>query len=243
MSEMSSSIKNNAIGLTLFALVTAGIVGFVQMITQDKIAYNIKEAKAKALFEIVPKSDHNNSILEDTLLLGTTEAEDQFDMRFLGPIRDGASAHYARQDGELVAIVLPAVAPDGYTTDIDLIVGIYPSGELAGVRVVSHKETPGLGDKIELAKSNWIKEFDNKSLLQPEPEKWKVKKDGGEFDQFTGATITPRAVVNAVNRALQFFDKHKSVLLAHPAPIVKQPTVKQSIAEQPIELTEVNHGN
>jgi len=107
---------------------------------------------------------------------------------------------------------LPTVAPDGYSGDIKLIVGINLDGTIAGVRALSHKETPGLGDKVDLRKSNWILNFNGRSLLQPSIEQWAVKKDGGTFDQFTGATITPRAVVKSVKKALLFFQQQRDVI-------------------------------
>jgi len=111
-------------------------------------------------------------------------------------------------------VILQAIAPDGYSGAIHLLVGIHADGRVAGVRVIGHRETPGLGDKIELAKSPWIRSFEGKSLTNPAADGWAVKKDRGEFDQFAGATITPRAVVGAVHRALQYFDAHKAELLA-----------------------------
>jgi len=123
-------------------------------------------------------------------------------------------AYIAIKDGRPSAVILQAIAPDGYSGAIHLLVGIHADGRVAGVRVIGHRETPGLGDKIELAKSPWIRSFDGKSLTNPAADGWAVKKDRGEFDQFAGATITPRAVVGAVHRALQYFDAHKAELLA-----------------------------
>jgi electron transport complex protein RnfG len=114
----------------------------------------------------------------------------------------------ARKYGWPVAVVLAPVAPDGYNGTIRLLVAIKMDGTLAGVRVIQHRETPGLGDAIEAERSDWILGFDGKSLNDPVQEKWKVKRDGGDFDQFTGATITPRAVVKAVNKALLYFRLH-----------------------------------
>ena len=114
-------------------------------------------------------------------------------------------------------MILPVVAPEGYSGRIDLLVGIYADGSVAGVRAVSHRETPGLGDKVEIGKSQWVLEFNGKSLSMPVPENWAVKKDGGNFDQFTGATITPRAVVKAVYQSLEYFADHRSILLQLPA--------------------------
>ena len=114
-------------------------------------------------------------------------------------------------------MLLRAVAPDGYSGSIQLLVAVLADGSLAGVRVLAHKETPGLGDKIELKKSPWIQSFTGKSLQNPDEAGWGVKKDKGQFDQFAGATITPRAVVKAVHHALQYFDAHRGELLGQNA--------------------------
>ena len=113
-----------------------------------------------------------------------------------------------------VAVVLALIAPDGYGGPIKLLVGINADGSLAGVRVVNHHETPGLGDAIDTRRSNWILGFTGRSLGDPSPAQWAVRKDGGVFDQFTGATITPRAVVKAVKRALVYFEAHRDTLFA-----------------------------
>lgn len=208
MKELFASIRRNAIGLAIFAVVTAGAIAVTQVMTADRIAYNIKAAEARALNQILPASSYDNDLLNDTM-----DIDSRFNQQLLGPLADNALIYRARNNGSVSAVILPAIAPDGYTTNIDLIVGINRDGSLAGVRVVAHRETPGLGDKIDTRKSDWILSFANKSLNNPMSEQWAVKKDGGDFDQFTGATITPRAVVRAVKRALMFFDMHKDLLL------------------------------
>lgn len=208
MKELFASIQRNAIGLAIFAVVTAGAIAVTQVMTADRIAYNIKAAEARALNQILPASSYDNELLNDTLAV-----DSRFNQQLLGPLSDSALIYRARNNGQISAVILPAVAPDGYTTNIDLIVGIKRDGTLAGVRVVAHRETPGLGDKIDARKSDWILDFDNKSLNNPKPDGWAVKKDGGQFDEFTGATITPRAVVLAVKRALTFFEMHQDLLL------------------------------
>lgn len=216
MNELLLSIRNNAVGLALFAMVTAGAIAVAQVGTQQRIEQNIRQAEAKALNDIVPRDQYDNDLLSDTLAL-----DDQFNRQLLGPISDDAVIHLARREGKVHTAIIPAVAPDGYTTQISLIVGVRADGSLAGVRVIEHKETPGLGDKVDLKKSGWILGFNGKSLLNPQQDGWNVKKDGGEFDQFTGATITPRAVVRAVKNALTFFQQHKQQIirqrLAEPA--------------------------
>src|SRR5690606_16593793 len=118
-----------------------------------------------------------------------------------------------RKGGQITGFILPAVAPEGYSGDIRMIIGIDVDGRIAGVRVTSHAETPGLGDKVELRKHPWILSLNDRSLGDPASEQWAVKKDGGVFDQFTGATITPRAVVSKVRDTLQFYREHRAELL------------------------------
>jgi len=208
MKELLSSIRQNAVGLAIFATVTAGAIAVAQVLTADRIAENIRAAESRALNELIPASSYDNDLLNDTLSI-----DSRFNQQLLGPLPDNAQIYRARTNGDVSAIILPVVAPDGYTTSIDLIVGIHRDGTLAGVRVVAHRETPGLGDKIEARKSDWIQSFAGRSLNNPQPDQWGVKKDGGAFDQFTGATITPRAVVRSVKRALMFFDMHRNLLL------------------------------
>ena len=213
MHELISSIRRNAVGLAIFATVTAGAIATAQLLTAERIKQNIRMAESRALNQLVPTNSYDNDLLNDTLTV-----DSRFNQQLLGPLPENALIYRARNDGEVSAVILPAVAPDGYTTSIDLIVGVNRDGTLAGVRVVAHRETPGLGDKIEARKSDWITSFTGKSLQNPVAEQWAVRKDGGEFDQFTGATITPRAVVRAVKRALLFFDMHRDLLLNGRAP-------------------------
>lgn len=198
------SVVRNSIILGVFAMVTVGLIAFTQQGTAGRIAESQRQAQMSALTEILPHAEHDNDLLEDTFLVD--------DQKYLHLPRP-AQAYRGRENGEVAAVILPVVAPDGYSGRIDLLVGIRANGEVAGVRVLSHRETPGLGDKIERAKSDWILTFNGKSLSMPVPENWAVKKDGGTFDSFTGATITPRAVVNAVYSALQYFEENRAQLL------------------------------
>ena len=187
----------NSLLLAIFALVTALILAATYNSTADRIAAAERLNAQKALLQIVPLSRHNNDLLTDI------SAIDESHWQALG-LKNGGDIHLAKQDGKTVAIIIPAIAPDGYSGDIKMIVGVNVDGSIAGVRILSHTETPGLGDKIDLKKSDWITFFDGKSLTNPVESNWAVKKDGGEFDQLTGATITPRAVINQIKRALQF---------------------------------------
>ena len=194
-----------AIVLALFAVVGTGMVAATYEGTKDRIAANERQALLDSLFTIVPQDRLDNDIVTDNLTVT--------DQKMLGTPKP-VTVYRARKDGKPVAAVLAPVAPDGYSGNIRLLVGINHDGSLAGVRVIAHKETPGLGDPIEEQKSDWILGFDGKSLAEPEESGWAVKKDGGIFDQFTGATITPRAVVNEVHRSLQYFNAHRDELFA-----------------------------
>lgn len=190
--------------LGLFAVVGTGLVALTYDNTAERIAENERQALLRNLHQIIPPESHDNDIYSDILqvrdpLLGTNQ-----------PV----VVYRARQSKEPVAVVIASIAPDGYGGEIKLLVGINYDGTLAGVRVVSHKETPGLGDAIEAERSDWILSFKGRSLGDPEAKRWKVKKDGGAFDQFSGATITPRAVVQAVANTLRYYQNHREALFA-----------------------------
>lgn len=216
------SIAQNAISLSLFAIVTAGIIAVTQGTTQARIEHNIKLAQTKALNEIIAPDSYDNSLVEDTLHIEDPQ---------LLPGSGSGDAYIARRNGKAFAVILPVIAADGYTGNIYSIVGILADGSIAGVRVLSHQETPGLGDKVEIRKSNWIEQFIGKSLTDPLPEQWSVKKEGGDFDQLTGATITPRAVVKSVYAALQYFQAHRERLLAPLDVIPQEPAAARQTTE------------
>ncbi|ROR35052.1 electron transport complex subunit RsxG [Inmirania thermothiophila] len=194
-----------ALVLAGFALVGTGLVAATYGLTRERIAQVERENLLRTLGALVPPEWYDNDLAGDTLqvrdraLLGTDE-----------PV----TVYRARRGGAPVAVVLTPVAPDGYGGPIRLMVAIRVDGTLAGVRVLAHKETPGLGDRIEVEKSDWIHAFRGRSLRDPDPAHWKVRKDGGVFDQFTGATITPRAVVKAVRKALEYYEAHRNELFA-----------------------------
>jgi len=198
------SISKNSLILSIFALLTAALIAFTQLSTKSFVDKNIQHALEKALFELIPAATHDNEMLEDKILLPQGILSN----------RKKRFAYFAFKNKQPLAIVLPATAPDGYGGEIQLIVGIYFNGEIAGVRVVPpHNETPGLGDAIETKKSNWILNFNHKSLSNTPEKNWQVKKDGGDFEQMTGATITPRTIVKAVYKSLIYFDENKEQLL------------------------------
>ena len=207
---LTQAIRRSAIGLGIFAVFTAGIIAVTQTLTADLITANEREFEARALYELVPESLRDNDLLETAFVV---ELAGMSDTQLLRLNRE-ARWYQARMNGDVTAVILPFVAPEGYTEPIRLIAAIDISGTLLGVLVITHKETPGLGDQIETSKSDWIYSFNGESFDTIEPDQWQVKKDGGVFDSMTGATITPRAVVRAVARTLTFFDTNREVLLS-----------------------------
>jgi electron transport complex protein RnfG len=198
---------SNGLLLGVFAVLSGGLLALTHSATRERILANEREALLRTIHELVPPAWHDNDIFHDTLevvspaYLGTSEA---------------VTVYRARREGQPVAAVLTTVAPDGYSGNIKLLVAIRNDGVLAGVRAIRHRETPGLGDAIETARSDWILGFNGKSLTHPTDDHWKVKRDGGDFDQLTGATITSRAVVGAVYRTLHYFSLHRSEIFALP---------------------------
>ena len=192
-----------------FAAAGAALVGLTYSQTIDDIKYNEKLTLLRKLNNIVPADAYDNNLLLDTLTIPAST--------LLGT-KEGTLAYRARNGDKNVAVVFTSVAPNGYNGPINLLIGVYADGTLAGVRVVKHRETPGLGDAVTISHSDWILDFNKRSLSNPEQRKWKVKRDGGVFDQFTGATITPRAVVNAVHDALVYFDNNQTRLFSPTEP-------------------------
>ena len=205
------SMGKNSLLLAVFALLTALILASTNKLTETPIAEAERIAAQKALLQIVPLERHNNDLLVDT-----QEIPKQY-WSLLG-LDNGGNIHIARYNNQPVAAIIPTVSSEGYSGDISMIVGINFDGTIAGVRVVEHRETPGLGDKVDLRKSDWILSFNGKSLSNPQLSGWNVKKDQGVFDQFTGATITPRAVIHQIVRTLQYFNEDSERLLIASQP-------------------------
>jgi electron transport complex protein RnfG len=188
-----------------FALVAALLLGMADLVTRDVIQLRLEEDLKVKLEEVIPAELHDNDLLLDTVTLPSADAN-------LGA--NETIVYLAKKAGEVNGVCFKFVAPDGYAGAISLVMGIDKNGEILGVRVISHTETPGLGDKIEISKSKWILSFNGKSLENVGFEKWAVKKDNGIFDQFSGATITPRKVVLAIRRGLEFYKANQATLLA-----------------------------
>ncbi|MDE8602694.1 electron transport complex subunit RsxG [Marinomonas sp. RSW2] len=203
--ELFASIRRNSLGLGIFAVLTAGLIAITHQLTDHTIKDNILSAQISAFNEILPANLYDNDLTKDIALLPVDP--------LLGS-QESIKIHIARKNGDVTGIIFETIAPRGYNGNLNMLVAIDKNGVVTGSRVISHKETPGLGDKVDLKKSKWILSFANKSLANPPLKSWSVKKDGGSFDQFTGATITPRAVVRAVKNTLIYFEQNKDALLA-----------------------------
>ncbi|HRE55326.1 MAG TPA: electron transport complex subunit RsxG [Candidatus Competibacter sp.] len=205
MKTLARNMGIAALILTSFAIVGTGLVALAYTSTKDIIAQARQAALEASLNQLVPADRYDNRVVEDRIEVVAPD--------WLGTDQP-VTVYRARKNGQPVAVFATPFAPDGYSGPIQLLVGVYADGVLAGVRVLAHKETPGLGDGIDEKRSPWILAFADKSLENPRPEAWKVKKDGGAFDQFTGATITPRAVVKAARRFLEYVQTHRDQLFA-----------------------------
>ena len=197
--------SKTALTLIAFALVFTALLAYVFQITKTPIEKSEAVARLGLFRQIVPDNMHDNDILKDTLTIAPNV--------LLGN-KLPTIANRARIAGKPEAVILEAIAHDGYSGDIKLLIAIKYNGEISGVRVLTHKETPGLGDYIDIARGNWIKLFDHKLLTKDNDTSWNVKKDGGDYDYMAGATITARAIVKAVHKTLQYFEANKQTLFA-----------------------------
>ena len=191
-----------AVVMVLFSLVFTAVMAYIHLVTAADIEKSEAEMRRGLFSQILPAALYDNDLLTDVMeipaepLLGNTAP---------------AQIYRARLHQQPSALILEAIAHDGYSGDIKLLIAVKADGSLSGVRVLAHKETPGLGDYIEIARSKWIQQFDGKAA-DAAPATWAVKKDGGQFDYMVGATITPRAVVKAVHKALEYVNSHHDAL-------------------------------
>lgn len=198
-------ILRSGVMLGLIALLGTALLAGVNDLTKERIVEQEERRLRQQLHALIPPDFFNNNLLEDSI-----EIEDAEFFRHPAAV----TVYRARLDGKPVAALMAVTTPDGYNGDIRLLTGIKVDGSLLGVRVVAHRETPGLGDPIEVEKSNWVLGFNGKSLYNPDADGWTVKRDGGQFDQFTGATISPRAVVKTVHDTLRYFEASQQTLFA-----------------------------
>ncbi|PRJ57203.1 electron transport complex subunit RsxG [Haemophilus influenzae] len=186
--------------LGFIALLCTAISAGIFFLTKDKIDAVIAAQQRELLLQVIPQDYFNNNLLESAVIPQDKNLEGI------------QKIYFAKKDGNVSAYAYETTAPDGYSGDIRLLVGLDPKGEVLGVRVIEHHETPGLGDKIERRISNWILGFTNQPINEHNLSEWAVKKDGGKFDQFSGATITPRAVVNQTKRSALIMLNNRALL-------------------------------
>ncbi len=198
----SGTVTGSGWKLGMAGIIVIGLVTLAYHFTRDAIHKSEMQAMLLALNSIIPEDSHDNDLVHDSKVLPAVKT--------LG-LKKNALIYRARNNGQIFAVAFPVTAPDGYNGPINLLLAIDRQGKILGVRVVSHLETPGLGDRIESRRSNWADQFRGKSMENPPHERWKVKKDGGDFDQFTGATITPRKVVKAIHKALAYVDNNPDI--------------------------------
>ena len=195
----SRQILLSGLFLWLFAVIGTSIVAVTENLAREPIVENERRVLLRNLNALLPAQELDNDLATDTLMIEASE--------LLGT-KDQSLVYRARYQDSPVAAIFNSIATNGYSGKIHLLVGIYYDGQVAGVRAVKHNETPGLGDAIEIQKSDWVLGFDGKSLQNPSPDQWFVKRDKGVYDQFTGATITPRAVVKAVKNTLLYYQQN-----------------------------------
>ena len=200
-----TSARRCALGLTLVGSITVGVLAWIESLTAAPITAAKAAAEARLLQELVPPHFDTRILQSDRMALPQPEGLNQ---------SEGALGWRINKNDRVLLIVLPWTSSEGYGGDISGLIGLLPNGQITGVRVTEHRETPGLGDAIERRKSDWILWFTGRTLEKPGEEGWFVRKDGAGFDQITGATITPRAVVRAVYQALVYTEAHHQELFA-----------------------------
>lgn len=212
---MLTQMRRNGLILAAFALVAIILVMFAQWLTQDRIDEQQRNQLMETLNVLVPPTQHDNDLYADCSLVSAPQA---LGLSLPQPV------YRSRLNGIDNALVLQTTAPDGYSGNIHMLVAVDTQGTIQGVRVLSHRETPGLGDKIELRRDDWILSFDGERVREESDPRWEVRRNGGMFDAFAGATITSRAVVNAVERSVRYANQHRDALFAAPANCLQETT-------------------
>ena len=198
-------VSITASAMIIFSLVASAALSISYFLTKTPIEESDARAKRMFLNQVVPSNLYDNNLVKDTIsaepnpLIGNKKNID---------------IYRAKKNNQVIAVIIETIAPDGYSGEIKTLVGVDQKDKILGVRVITHKETPGLGDYIEVDKSHWIKNFNLKSLDEMGEKEWAVKKDGGDFDYVTGATITSRAVVKSTYRSLLYVKENKKRLFA-----------------------------
>lgn len=206
---MTDSIVKNGVTLAIIAAVCTGLVATTYQLTRERILANEQAWLEKSLEPVLSGLSYEGSISESRLVLQAPHAL---------PGRDDAIIYRVYADNKPLAALFAVTAPDGYAGPIRLLLGISYDGVVTGLRILQHRETPGLGDKIDASRSDWVYQFDGRALGDPKPKAWSIRRDGGYFDQLSGASVTPRAVVRAVRETLLYFELNRDAIFATNEP-------------------------
>ncbi len=198
-------ISSTAAAMIIFSLLASTALSISYFVTKTPIEESDARAKRIFLNQVIPSNLYDNNLVKDTISLEPNP--------LIGN-KKNIDIYRAKKNNQVIAVIIETIAPDGYSGEIKTLVGIDQEDKILGVRVITHKETPGLGDYIEIEKSQWIKNFDIKSLDKMTEKEWAVKKDGGDFDYVSGATITPRAVIKSTYKSLIYAKENKKRLFA-----------------------------
>ncbi len=198
-------ISSTAAAMIIFSLLASTALSISYFVTKTPI--EVSDARAKRIFlnQVIPSNLYDNNLVKDTISVEPNP--------LIGN-KKNIDIYRAKKNNQVIAVIIETIAPDGYSGEIKTLVGVGQEDKILGVRVITHKETPGLGDYIEIEKSQWIKNFDLKSLDKMTEKEWAVKKDGGDFDYVSGATITPRAVIKSTYKSLLYAKENKKRLFA-----------------------------
>lgn len=204
---MIHAMKKNAAILAIFAVASTAVVAITNALTEDQIKHQEQTQLLKVLNQVIPAESHDNVLFKSCTLVNAPS--------YLGT-DSNMPVYLATKNNQPTGVAIEAIAPDGYNGAIKVIVGLASDATVTGVRVLSHQETPGLGDKVDLRITDWILSFTGQTVDGEKDTRWAVRKDGGNFDQFTGATITPRAVVKAVKQVVQYYQANQETIYNQP---------------------------
>jgi len=205
---MISRVAKGGVTLAVIAAICTTLVAATYRLTTERIAANERAWLEESLTPALGDIDYEGSISESRLVL-----EPPHEL----PGDDAAIIYRAYSGGAPVAALFAVTARGGYAGPIRILVGVDVARNVTGVRILEHRETPGLGDGIEASRSDWVYQFDGRSLGDPAAAAWQLRVDGGQFDQLTGASVTPRAVVKAIRETLLYFDAHQAEIFDMPA--------------------------
>ncbi len=203
----NTTVIRSGVTLAVIGAICTALVAFTYQSTVQRIEANEKAWLERSLQPALSGLFYDSGVTESKIILPPPH-----DL----PGSDAAIVYRVYAESEPVAALFVISARDGYAGPIRILVGIDTTGQVTGVQVLEHRETPGLGDRVESGKSDWVQQFNGRSLLEPEPAGWRIKSDGGQFDQLTGASVTPRAVIKAVKETLLYFDLHTDEIFANP---------------------------